>query len=158
MEKKETTHCDTTLNCVFLLFLLGIWFLPQASIQIACFSTIDFYQQITNVIRHFWSTPCLLRCLELTNLHRSLLCFFKGLSLSRFQRAGLATGTMTGHVALPVAEDIKSRSEPCRLHGQNSGLALEMTGPTRWAPTSYEWSDNPKKWPNKWITGVISPL
>ena len=28
---------------------------------------------------------------------------------------------------------------------------------TRWAPTSYNWGDNPHKWPCKWATGVISP-
>ncbi len=30
--------------------------------------------------------------------------------------------------------------------------------PTRWAPTSYNWSYNPYKWPYKWVTGVITPI
>ena len=28
---------------------------------------------------------------------------------------------------------------------------------TMWAPTSYKWSYNPCKWPNKWVTGDIQP-
>ena len=37
--------------------------------------------------------------------------------------------------------------------------------PTRWAPSSYKWSYNPYKWPDKWLTvlvtlviGVINPV
>lgn len=29
---------------------------------------------------------------------------------------------------------------------------------TTWAPTSYKWSYNPCKWPNKWVTGDIPPI
>ncbi len=28
----------------------------------------------------------------------------------------------------------------------------------RWAATSYKWSDNPYTWPQKWVTGVITPI
>ena len=42
---------------------------------------------------------------------------------------------------------------------------LTAGSPTRWAPSSYKWSYNPYKWPNKWLTvlitlviGVINPV
>ena len=41
---------------------------------------------------------------------------------------------------------------------------IEISG-TRWAPSSYKWSYNPCKWPDKWLTvlitlviGVINPV
>ena len=36
---------------------------------------------------------------------------------------------------------------------------LIIDGATRWAPTSYKWSyNNLYKWPDKWVTGVITLL
>lgn len=104
-KRKKTTNCDTMLTFVFPFFFRGVLVCSlnqhSDSFSVAFFPTI----------------PCLIPCLELTNVHRSLLCFFKGLSLTRFQHAGLVTGTMTGHVVLPVAEGIKSKSELWRPQG-----------------------------------------
>ena len=60
------------------------------------------------------------------------------------------------HYSWPLTSEIFSKKNPPYVEFHSKVLTFHL--PTRWAPTSYKWSDNPCKWPYKWVTGVITAI